>query len=107
MATVLAFVGATLAGGIYDLLEHPASFLSTSTGVSEIIKGNLGQQTLTESLIAGLLYFLGLGGLYVLLRSMRFAYRPRNAYFLLILGTITTLTVVLYSHASIIAKIGG
>ena len=72
----LAFVGFVLAGGIYDILEHPISLLPTTTGYSVLIRGTLGEQTLNESLIAGFLYMLGLGGLYMLLRSTRFAYCP-------------------------------
>ncbi len=67
----------------------------------------MGQQTLNESMIAGFLYMLGLGGLYMLLRSTRYAYRPRNAYLLLILGTLTVLLVVFYSSSLMNAKIGG
>ena len=104
---VLAFVGFVLAGGIYDILEHPISLLPTSSGYSVLIKGTLGEQTLNESLISAFLYLLGLGGLYMLLRSTRYAYRPRNAYLLLILGTLTTLLVVFYSTSLINAKIGG
>ncbi len=96
-----------LAGGIYDILEHPISLLPTTTGYSVLIKGTLGEQTLNESLIAGFLYMLGIGGLYMLLRSTRFAYRPRNAYMLLIVGTITVLIVAYYSNAMIVSKLGG
>jgi hypothetical protein len=103
----LAFVGFVLAGGIYDILEHPISLLPTTTGYSVLIRGTLGEQTLNESLIAGFLYMLGLGGLYMLLRSTRFAYRPRNAYMLLIVGTITVLIVAYYSNAMIVSKLGG
>ncbi len=102
----LAIVVFILAGGVYDLLEHPISLLPTPSGYSVLISGTLGQQTLNESLIAGFLYMLGLGGLYMLLRSTRFAYRPRNAYLLLMLGTLTVLIVVYYSNALIVAKIG-
>jgi hypothetical protein len=104
---VLVFVGFILAGGIYDILEHPISLLPTASGYSVLIKGTLGQQTLNESLIAGFLYMLGLAGLYMLLRSTRYAYRPRNAYLLLILGTITVLLVMFYSSSLITSKIGG
>jgi len=107
LAVVIAFVAFILAGGVYDLLEHPISLLPTPGGYSVLIKGTLGQQTLNESLIAGFLYMLGLGGLYMLLRSTRYAYRPRNAYLMLILGTITVLLVVFYSNALITQKIGG
>jgi hypothetical protein len=104
---VLGFIGFVLAGGIYDILERPISLLPTPGGYSVVVKGTLGQQTLNESLIAAFLYMLGLGGLYMLLRSTRFAYRPRNAYLLLILGTLTVLLVVFYSNSLISSKIGG
>ena len=107
LVLILGFIGFILAGGIYDILERPISLLPTPSGYSVLIKGTLGQQTLNESLIAAFLYMLGLGGLYMLLRSTRFAYRPRNAYLLLILGTITVLMVVFYSNALITQKIGG
>jgi peptidoglycan/LPS O-acetylase OafA/YrhL len=103
----LAVVGFILAGGVYDLLEHPISLLPTPSGYSVLISGTLGEQTLNESLIAGFLYMLGLGGLYMLLRSTRFAYRPRNAYLLLMIGTFTVLMVVYYSNALMSAKLGG
>lgn len=103
---VVIFVGFVLAGGVYDILEHPISLLPTSYGYSVVIQGTLGQQTLNESLIAAFLYFLGLAGLYMLLRSTRYAYRPRNAYLLLILGTMTVLIVVAYSTQLINTKIG-
>jgi len=103
----LVFVGFVLAGGIYDILEHPISLLPTTTGYSVLIRGTLGQQTLNESLIAAFLYMLGLAGLYMLLRSTRFAYRPRNAYMLLIIGTITIMVVAYYSNAMIVSKLGG
>jgi len=103
---VLVFVGFVLAGGIYDIMEGPIALLPSPTGYSVVIKGTLGQQTLNESLIAAFLYMLGLGGLYMLLRSTRYAYRPRNAYLLLILGTLTVLLVVFYSTALINTKLG-
>ena len=107
LLAVIAVVGFILAGGIYDLLENPISLLPTPSGYSLLIKGTLGQQTLNESLVAAFLYMLGLGGLYMLLRSTRFAYRPRNAYLLLILGTLTVLLVVFYTNALITQKVSG
>lgn len=104
---VLGFVGFILAGGIYDILERPIALLPTPYGYSVMIKGTLGQQTLNESLEAAFFYMLGLGGLYMLLRSTRFAYRPRNAYLMLILGTLTVVLVLFYSSALITQKVGG
>ncbi len=107
LVIILGVVAFILAGGIYDFTENPISLLPTPTGYSLLIKGTLGQQTLNESMVAGLLYLLGLGGLYMLLRSTRYAYRPRNAYLLLILGTFTVMIVVFYTNALITQKVGG
>ncbi|MGA2238395.1 MAG: hypothetical protein ABSG74_04215 [Candidatus Bathyarchaeia archaeon] len=88
-----------LAGGIYDLLEKPVSLLPTSTsqGWTFIYPNGLGAQTLNESILAGMLYLIGLSGFYMLYRSTRFAYRPRNAYILLIIGFLTTVIVIYYT----------
>jgi len=104
---VLGIVTFILMGGIYDILEHPISLLPTPGGYKVLIPGTLGQQTINESLIAGFLYMLGFGGLYMLLRSTRYAYRPRNAYLLLIVGTLVVLLVVFYSNSLLTQKIGG
>jgi hypothetical protein len=97
-----------LAGGIYDLLEKPVSLLprSTSQGWTFIYPGGLGAQTLNESILSGILYLLGLSGFYMLYRSTRFAYRPRNAYILLIIGFVTTAIVIYYS-GQLLAQKGG
>jgi hypothetical protein len=97
-----------LAGGIYDLLEKPVSLLprSTQQGWTFIYPGGLGGQTLNESLLSAILYLLGLSGFYMLYRSTRFAYRPRNAYILLIVGILTT-AIVLYYSAQLLAQKGG
>lgn len=97
-----------LAGGIYDLLEKPVSLLprASQQGWTFIYPGGIGGQTLNESILSAMLYTIGVAGLYMLFRSTRFAYRPRNAYILLILGLVTTLVIVYYS-GQLLAQKGG
>jgi hypothetical protein len=96
-----------LAGGIYDLLEKPISLYPTgSQQWTFIYPGGIGNQTLNESILSAVLYLLGLSGFYMLYRSTSFAYRPRNAYILLIVGILTT-AIVLYYSAQLIALKGG
>ena len=97
-----------LAGGIYDLLEKPVSLLprSSERGWTFIYPGGIGGQTLNESILSAILYLIGLSGFYMLFRSTRFAYRPRNAYILLIIGFVTTIIVIYYSGA-LLAQKGG
>jgi hypothetical protein len=97
-----------LAGGIYDLLEKPVSLLprASQQGWTFIYPGGLGGQTFNESILAAILYLIGLSGFYMLFRSTRYAYRPRNAYILLILGFVTTLIVMYYSGQLLAQKMG-
>jgi hypothetical protein len=97
-----------LAGGIYDLLEKPVSLLprASEEGWTFIYPGGIGGQTLNESILSALLYLIGLGGFYMLFRSTRYAYRPRNAYILLIAGFVTTILVIYYAGA-LLAQKGG
>lgn len=111
---VILFIGAIclatffLAGGIYDLLEKPVSLMPRSTGQgwTFIYPSGIGAQTLNESILSAFLYLIGVAGLYMLFRSTRFAYRPRNAYILLILGLVTTMIVIYYS-GQLLAQKGG
>lgn len=98
-----------LAGGVYDLLEKPVSLLPRSSqgGWTFIYPSGIGEQTLNESILSALLYLIGLGGLYMLFRSTRFAYRPRNAYILLMVGFVTTILVIYYAGALLSQKAGG
>ena len=97
-----------LAGGIYDLLEKPVSLLPRSgeRGWTFIYPSGLSGQTLNESILSALLYLIGMSGLYMLFRSTRFAYRPRNAYILLIVGSLTTVLVIYYT-GQLLAQKGG
>jgi hypothetical protein len=97
-----------MSGGIYDLLEKPVSLLPRSTGQgwTFIYPSGIGAQTLNESILAGILYLLGVAGFYMLFRSTRYAYRPRNAYILLILGLAMTVIVIYYS-GQLLAQKGG
>ena len=97
-----------LAGGIYDLLEKPVSLIprASEEGWTFIYPGGLGGQTLNESILSAILYLIGLSGLYMLYRSTRFAYRPRNAYLLLIFGFLTTIVVIYYGGQLLAQKTG-
>ncbi len=95
---MMAFVVFILVGGIYDLLEKPLAILPKTGGWTFLYRGSINAQTVNESLISGLLYVIGMAGLYMLLRSTRLAYRPRQAYLMLILGVVIVLMIVYYTN---------
>jgi hypothetical protein len=102
-----AFTVFILVGGIYDLLEKPLAILPKGGGWTFVYRGSINAQTINESLVSGILYFMGMAGLYMLLRSTRLAYRPREAYLLLILGIVIVLMVVYYTNTLLQDKVGG
>lgn len=106
VAVTIVFAIFILAGGIFDILEKPLALLPKGSGWTFVYKGSIHIQTLNESILAGLLYFLGVLGLYLLLRSTRLVYNPRQAYLMLFLGLMVTLLAVYYCTSFLSSKIG-
>jgi uncharacterized membrane protein len=104
-----AFAIFILAGGIFDVLMNPLALLPKpgGGGWTFIYPGGVHMQTVNESLVSAFIYALGTLGLYILLRSTRSAYKPRQAYLLLIIGFIATFIAVYYSSSLLQEKVSG
>lgn len=108
-APTLTFVAAAAftifltAGGIYDLTESPLSLVPLrGGGWTFLYTGSINLQTVSESVVAGISYVLGVAGLYLIYRSTRLVYRPRQAYFLLLIGL--TITIIAIAYATILLQ---
>jgi len=75
-------------GGFYDLAQEPVPAFGQdpNSGEAIVIVRSLNQQYLVEGLAAGFLMFIGAGGFFLIHYSTQYAYSPRNATILLILG---------------------
>jgi len=93
---ILVFTIFIFSGGVFSALEKPVSLLPSSSGWTFIYRGNINAQTLSESLVSAFLYLIGFLGLYLLYKSIKRAYRPREAYITLIIGFTITLISVYY-----------
>jgi hypothetical protein len=103
---VLVFSMFMAAGGIYNLMEKPLALLPRGGGWTFIYRGNVHIQTLNESIVASIVYVLGISGLYMMFRSTKYAYRPRQAYILLLIGAAITLLSFYYTNVMLQSKIG-
>ena len=74
-----------LAGGVYNIMMKPLVLLP-SQGFPIFYYYGLHEQTWSESLAAMILFLLGLAGAFVSYRSTRYAYKPRQATTLLMVG---------------------
>ena len=90
LAFILFVTVFILAGGLYNLTEQPLPMGQTATQLVPVFKST-SEQFLVESLIAGLFFGIGSGGLYLIHYSTRFAYDVRTSITLLILGIIITI----------------
>jgi predicted neutral ceramidase superfamily lipid hydrolase len=84
-----------LGGGVYDILEKPLALLPGLTGrYIFFVPYALHEQTLNQSLIAILLYALGVLGFLLIYQSTKYAFKPRQASTFLLIGAV--LTVLAY-----------
>ncbi|MFX0013644.1 MAG: hypothetical protein ACFFB2_10890 [Promethearchaeota archaeon] len=102
LALILVATVFILAGGLYDVTEQPLPMGQTATQLVPIFQSS-SEQFLVESLIAGLFFSIGSGGLYLIRYSTRFAYDARTSITLLIMGIILTIvaiggTIVMYDY---------
>jgi hypothetical protein len=90
VATIIAAISIFfIGGGVYDLLEKP--LLAIPVGTSTILfyyPGTLSQQTLLDSFFAMTAYFFGLLGILLMYQSTKYAYRPRQAFMVLLMGAL-------------------
>jgi len=78
-----------LGGGVYDILEKPLVAIPIgSTRILFFYPGTVQEQTILDSFFVMISYFLGLVGLLLVYQSTRYAYKPRQAFMLLLVGAM-------------------
>ena len=77
-----------LGGGIYDILEQPLLSIPIGTRILFFYPGTLSEQTILDSMFAMMSYLFGVVGILVMYQSTKYAYRPRQAFMLLLVGAI-------------------
>ena len=94
-----------LGGGVYDILEKP--LIAIPIGSSQILffYPGIQEQTILDSLFVMLSYFFGLIGLLLTYQSTRYAYRPRQAFILLLMGAMFILVAYYNIENLIYAKL--
>lgn len=103
---VIAFATFLFGGGLYDIIVRPLpSFYSTSVGFL-FLYPQLSEQFITDSMIAMTLYSLGVVGLIVMYQSTKYAYKPRQAYMMFMVGAILILMAYIFLEVTIRVKIG-
>lgn len=94
-----------LGGGVFNILERNI-MLSLPVGRSVLtFFPGVHQQVVLGSLFVMVSYFFGVAGILLMYQSTKYAYKPRQAFMLLIVGALFTLMAYIYIENRIWLKI--
>jgi hypothetical protein len=94
-----------LAGGIYDLLEQPLSAIPWGTRVLFFYPYTLQAQAVIESVGVMIAYALGAAGILLMYQSTKYAYKPRQAFMMLLSGVILILVAYIFIESLVFQKL--
>lgn len=90
-------------GGLFTLINHPLPSAYVN-GVFYFLYPDISSQFVADTLISVTLYALGFMGLLAIYQSTKSAYKPRQAYMLLVIGVALLLLSYVFLEGSISFK---
>jgi hypothetical protein len=108
--TGLAYAIFLFGGGLYTLIGPDAAAHQPSAYVNGrffFLYPDISHQFISDTLISVILYALGFVGLLMVYQSSKSAYKPRQAYMMLVVGVTFLLLAYLFLEGSIGFKVTG
>lgn len=102
----LAYAIFLFGGGLYTLITRPLPSAYVN-GQFFFLYPNISSQFVADTIISVVLYALGFVGLFAIYQSTKSAYKPRQAYMLLVIGVTFLLLSYIFLEGSISFKING
>lgn len=93
-------------GGLYTLISHPATAYVSSSQII-FLYPSISGQFVSDTIIACILYAFGFAGIFAIYQSTKNAYKPRQAYMLLIIGVTFLLLSYIFLEGCISYKSSG
>jgi hypothetical protein len=103
---VIAMAIFLFAGGLYSIIMKPIPVWYYG-GRFYFLYPELGGQWIFDTVIAGIIYALGTFGLVAIYQSTKYAYKPRQAYMMFLVGASLLLIAYIYLEFTIQMKISG
>jgi len=104
-AIVTAFSLFLLAGGVYDITERVMPVIPFGTRVLFFYPYTLQAQAGVESVGVMIAYAMGVAGILVMYQSTKYAYKPRQAFMMLLSGIVLTLIAYIYIENLVFSKL--
>jgi hypothetical protein len=93
-------------GGLYDLIMKPLPSVYYG-GRFIFLYPQLSDQFISDSIVSMSLYTLGIVGLIAVYQSTKYAYKPRQAYLMFIMGIVFLMMAYILLEATIQLKLHG
>ena len=93
-------------GGLYTLITHPLPSAYVS-GRFYFLYPSLSSQFISDTVVSVILYALGFIGLLMIYQSTKSAYKPRQAYMMLVIGVTFLLLAYIFLEGAIAFKASG
>lgn len=109
--TVVTIIGMVYAiflfgGGLFTLIEQPLTAFVSGSSFYFIYPNDISNQFVSDTIISAFLYAIGFIGLLAIYQSTKSAYKPRQAYMLMIVGVTCVLLSYIFLEAAINIKGG-
>ena len=95
-------------GGLYDVINRPlpSAYVEVSGGGRFIfLYPQLSEQFITDSIIAMILYSLGIIGAIAVYQSTKYAYKPKQAYLMFLVGAVFLIIAYIFLETTIQIKV--
>lgn len=102
----IAFAVFLFGGGLYSIIMKPLPAIYYG-GRFLFLYPQLSEQFITDSIVATILYSLGIIGLIAIYQSTKYAYKPRQAYMMFMIGVTLLLLAYIYLEVTIQMKVSG
>lgn len=104
----MAFAVFMFGGGLYTIINYetiqPSIYYQ---GRFYFLYPGLGDQFISDTVIAAALYAIGFIGMLAIYQSTKYVYKPRQAYMTLIIGVTLLLLAYIFLENSIFVKMNG
>jgi hypothetical protein len=102
----VAFAVFMFSGGLYDIIMKPFPAVYYS-GRFIFLYPQLSEQFISDSLIAMIMYSLGIIGLIAMYQSTKYAYKPRQAWMMFLMGITLLFLAYVLLETTIELKLSG
>ncbi len=102
---ITAFSLFLLAGGVYTILEQPLAAIPYGRTILFYYPSTLSAQVGIETIGVMIAYGMGVIGMLLMYQSTKYAYKPRQAFMLLISGVALILIAYIYIESLVFQKL--